>query len=314
MRLHKDLSTMKTIIRDMSLKLNLGVKYIEKDYYVSLIVSEAMRRIPGLIFKGGTSLSKCQKIINRFSEDIDLTLSEEFFTKSNKRNAIHEILNVCEDLGFYVRNKVDILQYTHSNFARLYIEYDTLCETNNSPQIILEMAFIQKTFPYETSTINSMIGEFLSKEGMKDVINKYELNAATINVQSIERTLIDKVFAICDYYSSGNYKRNSRHIYDIYKLLDRIDLADPQMKDLVMKVREVRKNSNRSYSAQDGVDVPHILKEIIWNHSFENDYNTITKKLLYEHIEYEEAINGIYDVIGSKIFELPQSEKERIKS
>ena len=46
---------------------------VEKDYYVS----EALRLIAHgfgnqLIFKGGTSLSKGWKLINRFSEDIDL--------------------------------------------------------------------------------------------------------------------------------------------------------------------------------------------------------------------------------------------------
>jgi predicted nucleotidyltransferase component of viral defense system len=32
-----------------------------------------------LVFKGGTSLSKAWKLINRFSEDIDLAIDKEFF-------------------------------------------------------------------------------------------------------------------------------------------------------------------------------------------------------------------------------------------
>ena len=32
-----------------------------------------------LVFKGGTSLSKSWKLINRFSEDIDLAIDKEFF-------------------------------------------------------------------------------------------------------------------------------------------------------------------------------------------------------------------------------------------
>jgi predicted nucleotidyltransferase component of viral defense system len=49
---------------------------IEKDYYVT----EALRIIAAqwpqqVVFKGGTSLSKGWKLINRFSEDLDLFLN-----------------------------------------------------------------------------------------------------------------------------------------------------------------------------------------------------------------------------------------------
>lgn len=33
-----------------------------------------MEFLHNIVFKGGTSLSKCHKAINRFSEDIDITI------------------------------------------------------------------------------------------------------------------------------------------------------------------------------------------------------------------------------------------------
>ena len=41
-----------------------------------------------------------------------------------------------------------------------------------------------------------------------------------MKVQGLDRTLVDKVFAICDYYMQDRVKKHSRHIYDIYKLID----------------------------------------------------------------------------------------------
>ena len=40
---------------------NFGVAYgiVEKDYYVYLLLKEMAKRVPSLIFKGGTSLAKC---------------------------------------------------------------------------------------------------------------------------------------------------------------------------------------------------------------------------------------------------------------
>lgn len=63
---------------------------IEKDFCVcwSLERIFSSDSAPHVIFKGGTSLSKCYNMIERFSEDIDLTLSKEFIgiTSGNQRD------------------------------------------------------------------------------------------------------------------------------------------------------------------------------------------------------------------------------------
>mgnify|MGYP006171102363 CR=1 FL=1 len=56
---------------------------VEKDWWVSRTL-EIIFQMPiakHLVFKGGTSLSKAWKLINRFSEDIDLAIDKEFFKK-----------------------------------------------------------------------------------------------------------------------------------------------------------------------------------------------------------------------------------------
>lgn len=63
-----------------------------------------------VVFKGGTSLSKCYDVINRFSEDIDLTVyfTEEKLTsskiKTTQRPLIQEIRDTAADLGFTIIN------------------------------------------------------------------------------------------------------------------------------------------------------------------------------------------------------------------
>lgn len=71
---------------------------MEKDFYVTLLLNEANKRINGLVFKGGTSLSKCFKLIDRFSEDIDLSLNNEYFSQKNKRNAIKIMADIIKKL------------------------------------------------------------------------------------------------------------------------------------------------------------------------------------------------------------------------
>jgi len=57
----------------------ISTKALEKDWWVTLTLMALFQNPYSrfLIFKGGTSLSKCWKLIERFSEDIDIALDPE---------------------------------------------------------------------------------------------------------------------------------------------------------------------------------------------------------------------------------------------
>ncbi len=64
-------------IQNTAEKKSVNVVTIEKDYWVSFILNYLFNKCEyknAFAFKGGTSLSKCFSLINRFSEDIDLIL------------------------------------------------------------------------------------------------------------------------------------------------------------------------------------------------------------------------------------------------
>jgi hypothetical protein len=84
-------------------KLNLPPASIEKDFWVSWTLRELFN-LPGwgghLSFKGGTSLAKAWKLIERFSEDIDVVIDREFLgfggeTLSNKRQK--KLIKTCSE-------------------------------------------------------------------------------------------------------------------------------------------------------------------------------------------------------------------------
>ena len=78
MRLHENKGLFKEYITTISQAMNyLDPSIVEKDYYVTLFLKKIVEIQPNIIFKGGTSLSKCYKVINRFSEDIDLNVDTE---------------------------------------------------------------------------------------------------------------------------------------------------------------------------------------------------------------------------------------------
>lgn len=69
------------------------------------------------------------------------------------------------------------------------------------------------------------------------------------------------------------------------------------------EVREVRKSSPVCLSAQDGVDVPELLKKIIKEAAYKGDYQNLTEGLLEEKISYEVAIQALMVIAEGKMFE-----------
>lgn len=68
--------------------MHIDAGIVEKDYYVTLLLKEISTTVPDLVFKGGTSLSKCYKIINCaisfciYAERIE----ESFADRNNDKN------------------------------------------------------------------------------------------------------------------------------------------------------------------------------------------------------------------------------------
>ena len=58
---------------------------VEKDTIQSMFLNELSKVNLPFVFKGGTSLSKAYNLINRFSEDIDLSMQKKP-TQTEKKN------------------------------------------------------------------------------------------------------------------------------------------------------------------------------------------------------------------------------------
>lgn len=76
---------------------------VEKDYYVTMILRELSERQKFVVFKGGTSLSKCHKVIKRFSEDIDITIDARL-SQGQMKKLKEVIKDIAERLGLSIPN------------------------------------------------------------------------------------------------------------------------------------------------------------------------------------------------------------------
>ena len=308
MKLYKDKEQFNDAIIETSRALKINEALIEKDYFVIYLLSELNKAIPGLLFKGGTCCSHAYHAIDRFSEDIDLSLDTNHFGRNSNIDANHKVIEVCDKLGFKINNREELKKHSHGNYNCYYIEYDAIYSSPMvKPYIQIEITFYQKSYPHEVKQVNSLIGEWLLERGNKDAAELYEITPFDVCVQKLERTFIDKVFAICDYYERKEIVRNSRHIYDLYKISQLIDLKDKALRELIKEVRNDRKNNTRCVSSFDGYDINQTLNQIVASDVYKSDYKEVTSKLLTRDLEYDVAITILKTIVDLNLF----SEKEQ---
>jgi predicted nucleotidyltransferase component of viral defense system len=300
MNLHNDKLLFGQSIQMTSQKLGITENIVEKDYFVTLFLKELTGKLPNLVFKGGTSLSKCYKLINRFSEDIDLTLNVDKATEGVRKGIKNAILAALEELGLTLNNP-DFVR-SRRDFNRYEVLYPSVFSSELlKPFLYVETAVYIRSFPNETLFADCFIYEYLKGENRNDLIEQYDLMPFEINVQHMDRTFIDKVFALGDYYLDGKVRGHSRHLYDLHKLYPKITFDD-KFRALTAKVREIRKPHKTCYSAQDGIDIPELLLKIMNENYYQQDYNNLTAYLLFDHVTYTDTLKTLQAIIDSGMF------------
>ena len=276
------------------LKIDAGI--VEKDYYVTLILKEISLTVPDLVFKGGTSLSKCHKVINRFSEDIDLTVEYETKPSEGKRRSLKKnIVDTIEKSGLVLANPDEIK--SRREFNKYIVDYPSIfTQAGLKNHLQIETMIKIRAYPNQEMNAASLIYDYFVKKGFSELIDEYELAPFTLKVQSAERTFVDKIFALADYYLADNVTEHSRHIYDLYKLLDKVQL-DEQLRILFENVRIEREPHQVCLSAKESIKMSSLLKEIVDTDAYKEDFNNITSLLIFEKTEYEEAITSLKKVI-----------------
>jgi Nucleotidyl transferase AbiEii toxin, Type IV TA system len=213
---------------------------VEKDWWVSRTL-EIIFQMPianHLVFKGGTSLSKAWKVINRFSEDIDLAIDKEFFEGYKgdiNRTQIGKLRKVA---GVYTtRTFFEELQavFSTKGFSELEFKIIDTGESDQDPRIIeiyypnvvtqpteyvlprvqIEISCRSLREPFTVQTFGSLVDEFYIDRDFAEPL----FSVPTVNP---ERTFLEKVFLLHEEFHRPTDKmrvdRLSRHLYDIYHL------------------------------------------------------------------------------------------------
>ncbi len=237
----------RAVFEDKADQLGTRPTYIEKDFWVCIVLDILYNGLPSeqprLLFKGGTSLSKVHGLIQRFSEDVDISVfrtdlgfvddkDPAFLGKSKKQRKLSEQLKtsasdyICNELkknlsrvALELSSKCDVkIDEEDNDKSTLFFQYLSLFQVDNTayirPRIKIEGGGRSALDPHRIEIVKPFID---------DLLTGWDFSVPNIITIRPERTFWDKVFILhswcCRY--RDNYQlpddpqRLSRHFYDV---------------------------------------------------------------------------------------------------
>ncbi|NEN24271.1 nucleotidyl transferase AbiEii/AbiGii toxin family protein [Cryomorpha ignava] len=229
MILHLDKAVFNDAVIATAQHFGISEIYIEKDYWVTLALKQIFTNTNSkdiAVFKGGTSLSKCFKIIDRFSEDIDLVvIKEDGETDNSLKRKLKKITSTLDGVLSVIPNHP--LENKRGKIRKVVYSYDKAGLKGAYGQvrdhIVLEVSSLGNSHPSETVNIQTMISEFISTTNNPIIANEYLLDLFPVAVISIERTFCEKIISLVRFSYTDtpldDLANKVRHTYDLHQLL-----------------------------------------------------------------------------------------------
>jgi len=316
MKLHENKELFKDAIIATSQLKNIAEIYVEKDYWVTLALYSIFSSKIGksCIFKGGTALSKCNYLIDRFSEDIDIVLLKQEKESSNQlKNKLKKITKI---VGEYIpeieiegiTNKKGMIRKTAHNYPKIFEGLFGQIRDN----LIVEATWLGSFEPFEKGKVSSLIYDMIIETNQQQIADEYALNPFEVNVLSPKRTFCEKIMSLVRFSYTVNpiedLNNKIRHIYDLNRMLKNKEINEffnSQEFDKLLVI--VANDDMLSFKSDNEWLQNHPTQAIIFKESenvwdkLKTTYFSTFNKLVYGELPTENEILGTLKKLSNRM-------------
>lgn len=307
------------IFQQISNQSRIPAFAVEKDWWVvqALTVIFEMEDSKYLVFKGGTSLSKAWKLLERFSEDVDLAIDRTFLgfdgnltkkqiTDLRKEASIYTSGAFLEDLKIKFAEKgldgvtFKLVETKESDQDPRIIEiyYPNVIPALGylEPRVQIEIGCRSLKEPFTVKSFASLVDEYYPE-------TDFTLPNILVPTVNPERTFLEKIFLLHEEFQRPLEKirveRLSRHLYDVVKL-SKTEFAEKALTD--KELYETIVVHRHKFTRIGGIDYnlhqtktinPIPIPEVI--EAWKADYNKMIEEMIYEEnpLSFEEIIEEL---------------------
>ncbi len=316
MNLHENTTLFRQAVQFTADQMKIPTIYVEKDYWVTYALFTIFNNDIGkdTVFKGGTALSKCYHMIERFSEDIDLViLRREGETDSKLKSKLKAVSTVVET----VLPEVTIEGITHKmgmnrKTAHAYNkefkgDYEQVRDV-----IVLESTWLGYYEPYTTKSIVSFVGQMMLDNKQSDIAKVNGLLPFELLALEPIRTICEKIMSLVRFSYGENpiddLRKKIRHTYDLHQLLKQEEFVSffhsKNFDDMLLKVANDDvasfRNNNKWLNHHPNEALFFKNLEAVWN-QLKSIYSGDFKNLVYGELPKEEAVLETLKMIEERL-------------
>lgn len=316
MKLHENKTLFRQAVQFTADQMKIPAIYVEKDYWVTYVLFTIFNNEVGkdTVFKGGTALSKCYQMIERFSEDIDLVvLRKEGETDSKLKSKLKIVSTVVDT----VLPEVTIEGITHKMGMNRKTAHSYKKEFKGDygqvrDVIILESTWLGYYEPYTTRNIISFVGQMMLDNHQISIAEENGLLPFGLLVLEPIRTICEKIMSLVRFSYGENpiddLKKKIRHTYDLYQLLTQEEFLkffqSTAFEEMLLKVAndDVISFRNNNQWLVHHPNEALIFKDLdnVWI-ELKTTYNGDFKNLVYGKLPKEEVILETLKMIQERL-------------
>lgn len=316
MKLHENKTLFRQAVQFTADQMKIPAIYVEKDYWVTYVLFTIFNNEVGkdTVFKGGTALSKCYQMIERFSEDIDLVvLRKEGETDSKLKSKLKIVSTVVDT----VLPEVTIEGITHKMGMNRKTAHTYKKEFKGDygqvrDVIILESTWLGYYEPYTTRNIISFVGQMMLDNHQISIAEENGLLPFGLLVLEPIRTICEKIMSLVRFSYGENpiddLKKKIRHTYDLYQLLTQEEFLkffqSTAFDEMLLKVAndDVISFRNNNQWLIHHPNEALIFKDLdnVWI-ELKTTYNGDFKNLVYGKLPKEEVILETLKMIQERL-------------
>jgi len=316
MKLHQNINLYTDAIWFTVQKLNLKPEYVEKDYWLTYALYTIFSNEIGkdTVFKGGTALSKCYNLIERFSEDIDLVLlRRQGETNSKLKAKLKDVSKIVETVMPEViidgiTQKMGMNRKTAHQYKKQFIgDYGQVRDV-----IVIEATWLGYHEPFSPISIISFIGQMMLDNNQSDIAKENDLLPFNVLALNPIRTICEKIMSLVRFsyteHPMDDLKQKIRHTYDLYKLLKKNEFLDffnsTSFDEMLLKVAiddvASYKNNNKWLIHHPNQALIFKKLENVWE-TLKVTYNSDFKTLVYGELPKDDAVFETLKMIQNRL-------------
>jgi len=212
---------------------------IEKDYYLTLVLSRIHELSEGLIFKGGACLNKLYYVYYRLSEDLDfsMTLPQHEATRGQRRKCIQPVKDKIEKFVEQFGMKVDDTGNPGRNESKQYVYYLVYQSALRAIEAKIKFEIGLRFSPVDPvekrqvqhAFLHPFTGEPLFDGGKIKCLSLNELIADKLRASAIREKIAPRDFYDLDFVLRNGFDLANKEVIKLFKNKLEEDGADADL-------------------------------------------------------------------------------------